>query len=82
MGLVPEGTWRNREGRQRFLLDAGDLSPVLLDLLFDPQTSGGLLAALPADQAPLALAALAAAGVEAWRVGETTDRPGTVQVRP
>ena len=41
-----------------------DLDPAEQQMLFDPQTSGGLLVALPADQAAEALAALAAAGIE------------------
>lgn len=41
----------------------------LRDLLFDPQTAGGLLAAVPADKADAVLAALHAAGEPAWRIG-------------
>ena len=78
MGLVPEGTYRNREGRLRFL--SGELSALALDLLFDPQTSGGLLAALPEAEADAALAALAEAGVPAWIIGHTGGAPGQVSV--
>lgn len=78
MGLIPEGTYRNREGRLRFL--RGDLSPMNLDLLFDPQTSGGLLAALPAAEADAALAALHTAGVPAWIVGDTGGEAGLVRI--
>ena len=78
MGLIPEGTYRNREGRLRFL--RGDLSAANLDLLFDPQTSGGLLAALPAAEADAALAALHTAGVPAWIVGDTGGEAGLVRI--
>jgi selenide,water dikinase len=45
------------------------------EILFDPQTSGGLLAAVPADEADAALAALRARGVEhAALVGEVLPR--------
>jgi selenide,water dikinase len=37
--------------------------------LLDPQTSGGLVAGIPADRADACLAALAAAGVPAAEVG-------------
>ena len=70
-GLVPEGARRNRAGRLRFIRNAGAVPAIALDVLFDPQTSGGLLAALPADSAPEALDALRAAGVDACIVGDT-----------
>ena len=44
-----------------------------LDILFDPQTSGGLLFAVPAERAEAALAALCAAGdAHAAVIGEVT----------
>ena len=78
MGLIPEGTYRNREGRLRFL--TGDLSSSILDLLFDPQTSGGLLVALPEAEAEAAVAALQEAGAGAWIIGETGGAPGLVRI--
>jgi selenide,water dikinase len=81
MGLVPEGTWRNKEGRMHAVKAAASLGPVELDLVFDPQTSGGLLAAVATDQAEAALADLIAAGVEATIVGEAGGPPGLVEIR-
>ncbi len=78
MGLIPEGTYRNREGRLRFL--SGDLSSPSLDLLFDPQTSGGLLVAVPEGEAEVALHALRDAGAGAWNIGETGGAPGQVRI--
>jgi selenide,water dikinase len=46
-----------------------DVPDVYRDILFDPQTSGGLLAAIDETEAPGALQALAEAGVPAARVG-------------
>jgi selenide,water dikinase len=43
-----------------------------IDLLSDPQTAGGLIAAVPPDQAEVLLAALKAAGHEAAIVGTVT----------
>ena len=48
------------------------------DLLYDPQTAGGLLAAVSADRADAVLAELAAAGCEGWRIGKFTAGSGAV----
>lgn len=42
MGLVPGGTYKNRE-YSRAKVEAFDVPEFYLDLLYDPQTSGGLL---------------------------------------
>jgi selenide,water dikinase len=80
MGLVPEGTYRNKAGRLHAVRNASEVPAIALDLLFDPQTSGGLLAALPAAAAAEALAALREAGVTAWRVGASGGRPGELEI--
>jgi len=50
-----------------------DLSKELELTLFDPQTSGGLLLSLPAEQAGRLTAELEAAGVKAARIGEVVE---------
>ncbi len=51
--------------------------PALMALLHDPQTGGGLLAAVPADQAGAVLAALVAQGETAAIIGRVVaGRPG------
>jgi selenide,water dikinase len=47
----------------------GQVAPNLLAILYDPQTSGGLLAAVDPTHAAAALAALTSSGVSAARVG-------------
>ncbi|MGB8814693.1 MAG: AIR synthase-related protein, partial [Paracoccaceae bacterium] len=54
-------------------------SPVT-DLLFDPQTAGGLLAAVPADQAQSLLRDLQAAGEPAALIGQITQGPAFLTV--
>jgi selenide,water dikinase len=76
MGMVPAGSYANRNycAHQVHLHPAVD--PVLLDLLADAQTSGGLLIALPEDQAESLLGDLKAHGVsDAAIIGRITG-PG------
>jgi selenide,water dikinase len=47
-GLIPGGTRANREYRENILDLETDLEEWMLNVLFDPQTSGGLLIAAPA----------------------------------
>lgn len=43
MGMVPAAAHKNRLFRQQMVEIGADFDPVLRDILFDPQTSGGLL---------------------------------------
>lgn len=73
MGLVPGGAYRNRK-HVAPLLDTGNLDvtgedmggpdEVWLDLLCDPQTSGGLLLAVPEEEAGNMLEEFARIGME------------------
>ena len=49
MGLIPGGAYRNRNHVAQ-LLEAGNTDEMYVDLLSDPQTSGGLLAAVPEEE--------------------------------
>jgi selenide,water dikinase len=50
-------------------------------LLFDPQTAGGLLAAIPPEKVGSILEALEKAGHRAARIGEVTDGPPRITMR-
>jgi selenide,water dikinase len=63
------GMASNREHFEGELEIARGVDPLLVDLLFDPQTSGGLLVAIEQLQADLALQILGRQGVFACRVG-------------
>jgi len=76
MGLVPGGTQRNREFRSHMVEMASEFPDYMLDILFDPQTSGGLLISVSAAKAELLLSRLHEAGVvEATIIGEVTKQP-------
>ena len=65
MGLVPAGAYANREHfGQRGVSIGAQVPEDIADLLWDPQTSGGLLISLPATQVGRLLAALHTAGVK------------------
>ena len=57
MGLVPAGAYRNREYAGD-AVEAGETEECYLDLLYDPQTSGGLLFSVGAEEAPALVEAL------------------------
>jgi selenide,water dikinase len=83
MGLLPGGLHRNREYRRSMVTIDPAVGGTRADLLFDPQTSGGLLIALPAPAATALLARLHEAGIpEAALIGEVTaEEPGRIRVR-
>jgi selenide, water dikinase len=60
--------------------DRAGLSAVQREILFDPQTSGGLLLSLPETSVPPLLAALAASGHRAAEIGEVVAGPPHFEV--
>ena len=73
-GLVPGGTTRNREFRSNNVELDPRLSPYIADVLFDPQTSGGLLIALPEEKALKLVKRLNERGIaEAAIIGDVID---------
>ena len=76
MGLVPAGAYRNRDFRL-FMVDfAPTVNRILQDVLFDPQTSGGLLIYVAPERAEDLLKSLKAKGVhDSALVGEVIAEP-------
>lgn len=68
MGLVPGGTYRNRDHFE-VKIELGDTGTELADILFDPQTSGGLLFSISEKDAPKLLDRLRNEGVVSAEVG-------------
>lgn len=58
MGFIPAGAYRNRDFVAGGVCVKGNISRAMEDILFDPQTSGGLLIAVDGDDAEACLQAL------------------------
>ncbi|SHI54907.1 selenophosphate synthase [Malonomonas rubra DSM 5091] len=70
IGLLPEGAYRNRDYYFERVDGARECNQFALDLLSDPQTSGGLLIAVSKDKLGLLLQRLQAEQVPAFTIGE------------
>jgi selenide,water dikinase len=81
-GAFPGGTARNRAAYERSLRFAPGVAEETRKLLFSPETSGGLLAAVPRDRVEACMEALSAAGLPAFILGEADAslEPGTLSV--
>jgi selenide,water dikinase len=82
MGMVAGGLGNNRKYRQHMVDTDAEVPRYLQDILYDPQTSGGLLVAVPKAKAPRLLKKLHNAGVaEAAIIGEVVKEPrGRIRV--
>lgn len=81
MGLVPAGAFKNREFRQAMTEISDGVDRFLADLLFDPQTSGGLLMSVSAKQAEQLVNALRQQGLfDAAIIGQAVSGGETIQV--
>jgi selenide,water dikinase len=75
-GVETGGAAHNRRYVAPALVLADAISAELVTLAHDPQTSGGLLAAIPGERLAAVEAALDEAGVEHWRVGRVEEGAG------
>ncbi len=83
MGYKPGGLERNREFRIKMVDINREVPDYLADILFDPQTSGGLLIAVPEAKASRLLERMHQAGIgEATIIGEVVSAPkGRINVK-
>jgi len=83
LGMIPAGTHANRKFFTSWITTSKGISPEMSDLIFDPQTSGGLVLGIPSDSAGKLVGALIAEGVEiAAEIGEVIgpDEQGHVEI--
>jgi selenide,water dikinase len=70
MGLVPGGTFRNRSFCSKDTFMGKEIDPIVQDLIFDPQTSGGLLFSIGQNEAETCVERMHQNGVAAAIVGK------------
>lgn len=82
LGMIPAGSYANRNFCAKNVAAAPGVDPVRLDLVFDAQTSGGLVLAVPEDLADTARDMLLAGGDAAEVVGRAVpEEPGLARLR-
>lgn len=74
MGLVPAGAYRNREYVQKAVGLRKNVSLAVQDILYDPQTSGGLLMAVAKEDAEKCLKEMKSVIPQAAIVGYVTEK--------
>ena len=74
MGFVPAGAYRNRDYAEAGVCVFGDVTRAMQDILYDPQTSGGLLMAVPGEEAQACVKELQTAIPDAAIIGYVTEK--------
>lgn len=74
MGFLPAGAYRNREYAGAGVKAGARVTRAMEDLCYDPQTSGGLLMALPQEAAQACLSELKQAVPQAALIGHVTQK--------
>lgn len=74
MGFIPAGAYRNRDFAEAGVRVVGEVARALQDIFYDPQTSGGLLCAVPATEAEACLAELRAVAPSTRIIGYVTEK--------
>ena len=77
MGFIPAGAYRNREFAEAHVKVVGNIPLPLQDICYDPQTSGGLLCAIPATEAATCLAELQQVASASAIVGYVSEQLDT-----
>ncbi len=82
IGMVPAGSYRNREYYMPKVVNRERVAPEIVDILADPQTSGGLLISVPAESLTQLNSELESAGCNAFNIGRVVaEYPGQMMVK-
>ncbi len=79
MGILPAGMYRNRTFAEP-MVDAGNVELAVQDVLYDPQTAGGLLIACDPEDADALYKALQGAVPSAQRIGTVEPYTGGARI--
>ena len=81
MGLIPAGSYRNKEHSGSKVINGSEMGIFAEDLVFDPQTSGGLLIAIPAVYEAELLKQLHAGGFgQSVRIGKFVEGTNSIKL--
>lgn len=80
MGMFPAGAYTNKKHFSESVTMSDTIDNILADMMFDPQTSGGLVIAVDAGLADKCLCAIRDEGIEAAIIGEIADPDSCGQV--
>ena len=81
IGLVPAGSYHNREYYLPNVINREQIAPEIVDILADPQTSGGLLIVIASERLQQLTTQLESAGCDAFEIGRVSDNhPGQMMV--
>lgn len=72
MGLVPAGAHKNKKFFENLIQIAPSVDRAMVDIMFDPQTSGGLLIFIEKQSAVSCLKEMKIQGLNACEIGEVT----------
>lgn len=82
LGLIPGGAYSNRQFFSCRVEVSSHVSTLLVDLFYDPQTSGGLFISLPSDEAERLVETLKKEeNIDSFIVGKVVEEPrGKIQI--
>ncbi len=82
LGLIPGGSYRNRDHYLPNVVNREQVAPEIVDILADPQTSGGLVISVTEEKCAELTTTLEKAGCNAFGIGEVVaDHPGQMLVK-
>ena len=82
MGLIPAGAYRNRNYCRGHVFFKNKITKSLEDIIFDPQTSGGLVASVRAKDSDLIIKKMKDKGINAEIIGEVIEdnKDGIIEI--